>query len=32
MAADMLQPSGQSDWKPILEDWRWEPLACPHTG
>jgi hypothetical protein len=25
--------SGQSNWKPILEDWPWEPLAtCIDTG
>src|SRR5262245_39217317 len=26
----MLSASGQPDWKPILEDWPWEPLAYPH--
>jgi hypothetical protein len=24
----MLPRSGQSDWKPILDDWPWEPLAA----
>lgn len=29
----MLSASGQSDWKPILEDGPWEPLvACQSRG